>query len=459
MFAISGTVTAQTGWIQKPFFGGGTRTGASSFSIGGKGYILLGNNDTTFKNDIWEYDTLTSVWTKKADFPGEGRDRAVSFAIGNKGYVGTGFGANGPLKDFWQYDPALDKWTQKADFGGTARYLATGFAIGGKGYIGTGHDGLKENDFWEYDTLTNKWTQKAFFTGLERYEAFGFSIGDKGYIGGGLYTGSGSGGLGQDFYEYNPANDTWTKKANIKVYDATSAIAFSIGSQGYVLSGNGGAGSNLGVYDQATDKWILGANLTQGRTHGTGFSIGNRGYIGTGLDGTGRKKDFWKYTPCYPFPLATITPSGPLTFCQGGSVTLTANPALSYIWWNSATTQSITVTSTATLAVMVTDVCGTATSSPVTVTVLTCTGVNESITENGITIYPNPFSERTTLQANMLNATLTIYNSLGQEVKQIKNISGQTLTIDREGLPNGLYLLKLTQDDQLLKTDKLIIQD
>ncbi len=40
---------------------------------------------------------------------------------------------------------------------------------------------------------------------------------------------------------------------------------------------------------------------------------------------------------------ANISASGPLTFCQGGNVILTATAATSYLWTNNATTQSITV--------------------------------------------------------------------------------------------------------------------
>lgn len=44
-----------------------------------------------------------------------------------------------------------------------------------------------------------------------------------------------------------------------------------------------------------------------------------------------------------PLPTIVITPSGSTTFCQGGTVTLVANGASSYLWSNGATTQSITV--------------------------------------------------------------------------------------------------------------------
>ena len=44
----------------------------------------------------------------------------------------------------------------------------------------------KYKDFWEYDPAANTWTQKADFGGTARYGAVGFSIGSKGYIGTGL---------------------------------------------------------------------------------------------------------------------------------------------------------------------------------------------------------------------------------------------------------------------------------
>ena len=40
-----------------------------------------------------------------------------------------------------------------------------------------------KKDFWEYDPAANAWTQKADFGGTARYCAVGFSIGSKGYIG------------------------------------------------------------------------------------------------------------------------------------------------------------------------------------------------------------------------------------------------------------------------------------
>ena len=68
-------------------------------------------------------------------------------------------------------------------------------------------------------------------------------------------------------------------------------------------------------------------------------------------------------------PAATISASGPMSFCDGGSVTLTANAGQSWLWSTGETMQLIVVDSSDTVTVQVTDAAGcTATSSPVTVT-------------------------------------------------------------------------------------------
>jgi photosystem II stability/assembly factor-like uncharacterized protein len=88
-------------------------------------------------------------------------------------------------------------------------------------------------------------------------------------------------------------------------------------------------------------------------------------------------------------------------------------------------------------------------------------GINEINVHNSITIYPNPFSTQTILQTDKVfkNATLTLHNSLGQQIRQVNNISGQTVTIHRDNLSSGLYYLQLTQDNQTIATDKLVITD
>ncbi|MCX6305261.1 MAG: T9SS type A sorting domain-containing protein, partial [Bacteroidetes bacterium] len=86
-----------------------------------------------------------------------------------------------------------------------------------------------------------------------------------------------------------------------------------------------------------------------------------------------------------PLPVAVITPNGPTTFCQGGSVILTASGGTSYLWSNGATTAAITVTSSGTSTVMVTNAngCSNIASTIVTVNPLPIA----SITPNGPTTF------------------------------------------------------------------------
>ena len=75
--------------------------------------------------------------------------------------------------------------------------------------------------------------------------------------------------------------------------------------------------------------------------------------------------------PCSVVVTPTITPSGTVSTCT--STTLTASSGLSYLWSNSSTTQSISVSTAGAYVVTVTDINGcTATSAPTTVTITTC---------------------------------------------------------------------------------------
>ena len=74
----------------------------------------------------------------------------------------------------------------------------------------------------------------------------------------------------------------------------------------------------------------------------------------------------------HSLPIApSITASGPTTFCIGGSVTLTSSPEASYLWSIGATTSNISITSSGSYTVQVTDAngCLSAQSTPVIVTV------------------------------------------------------------------------------------------
>lgn len=301
-------------WTQKADFGGVDRSFAIAFSIGSKGYMGGGfSSSVTACKDFWEYDPATDIWTQRADLISEVAS-SPAFSIGNKGYTGVRLDNSNVIKGFAEYTPSNNTWVRKADLGEIARQNAAGFAIGNKGYIGLGQDESYETkkDFWEYDPNTDTWTRKGDFGGLGRYHARGFSIGNKGYICGGIgvvYDGTDvadpSTNAFKDFWEYDPVTDTWTRKSNIGGPGRQGIVGFSIGNKGYIYGGlawdlHEVNNKDFWEYDPATDVWTKKADFGGiSRSFAAGFSVGQKGYVGTGfsMELAANTKDFWEYNP------------------------------------------------------------------------------------------------------------------------------------------------------------------
>ncbi len=85
----------------------------------------------------------------------------------------------------------------------------------------------------------------------------------------------------------------------------------------------------------------------------------------------------------------------------------------------------------------------------------------ENSIKNSVLLHPNPMITSTTIQTNypVNNATLTIYNTHGQSVKQVPNISGNDIKISREYLQSGLYFIHLTEGNTIIAIEKLQILD
>lgn len=74
-------------------------------------------------------------------------------------------------------------------------------------------------------------------------------------------------------------------------------------------------------------------------------------------------------------------------------------------------------------------------------------------------IYPNPFSQYTTIRTNteLQQATLIIENSLGQEVRRQDNISGREINVQRENFVCGFYFIILIQENKIIGKFKAVI--
>ncbi len=96
----------------------------------------------------------------------------------------------------------------------------------------------------------------------------------------------------------------------------------------------------------------------------------------------------YSYMPKTTTATATISASGPLSFCSGGSVTLTANSGSQYLWSpGGQTTRSITATSPGSYSVRVTNSGGTNATSTPSIVSITTSGSTPTVSANGSTSF------------------------------------------------------------------------
>jgi len=90
----------------------------------------------------------------------------------------------------------------------------------------------------------------------------------------------------------------------------------------------------------------------------------------------------------------------------------------------------------------------------------TMNDVNENVIRYPeIHAFPNPFILQTTFWSDHCfnDLSLTLFNESGQKVKHIEHLSGQTITLYRDGLPPGVYFLFLTESRKTYPTLKIMI--
>ena len=197
--------------------------------------------------------------------------------------------------------------------------------------------------------------------------------------------------------------------------------------------------------------WSTGANtssivVTPSLT--TGYSV-----VGTGTNVcTTLKED-----TVYINPLPNITITNPSYICSGNSGTLTASGANNYVWSTSATTSVIVISPTVTTnySVTGTDANGCSNSASVTQSVSVCTGI-QNLNNELTNVYPNPSNGLITIEV-LTPSNILILDVLGKNVytKLLENGKHQ---INLSEFSKGLYLMKISSENNVNKTVRLIIQ-
>jgi len=245
------------------------------------------------------------TWSKNLLVTTNPSEGGIVFALGPKIYYTGGFNN---LKTF-AMDTSKRTWSGKSDFPFATfqRIFSTSFSINGKGYVVAGCD----SNFFdhttanviEYDPDNDKWTKVSQIPTGPRLGCFSFVIDGKAYIGGGtsdfvLFKQEEH--LTNEFYEFNPATNVWTKRDDLPMGPAAFQSTFVIDGKGYVVGGEDGSGSmsDCYQYDPATNKWTKKASLPNARHSAIGFAVGGKGYIGLGQTGADvGHNDFYEYDP------------------------------------------------------------------------------------------------------------------------------------------------------------------
>jgi N-acetylneuraminic acid mutarotase len=302
--------TFSQSWVQKqslpsPNLG---RNHPVTFALEDKGYLLTGGNYavSNYFNDFHSYDPSTDTWTQLADFPGGARSFAVGLAAAGKGYIGFGDNVAGEfLNDLWEYSPQTGEWKQLASCPCLGRAHPAFVEVGGKIYVGMGNNASNLKDFWAYDIATDTWEQKADLPAQERHHPFYFSLGDYAYVGFGHGNAMVAGWVVyNDFYRYDPANDTWTALENFPGEARVAGTQFSYNGKGYVLHGEGQDHfyldeGELWEYDPVTETWTQLPSMPGGGRWAPGtFVIGDVAYSVCGtviIPDFEEKSDLWAY--------------------------------------------------------------------------------------------------------------------------------------------------------------------
>ena len=362
-------------------------------------------------------------------------------------------------------------WNQKSQIPAVGRHRATGVAIDDKGYIGLGHmNGTGVNivyqDWWEFDPATNSWTQKMDFP-VPNYGALSFAVENKVYIGGGT-------GLGSEFYCFNPLTNVWTQIANALSTNATDDTAFGIGNKGYIKDGN-----IFLEYDPSTDSWSNKANCPVLGWSITSFVIQDKGYVKSGLSIYEYKPSVNQWTARANFPGLTEN-GGPgfsvddkgyiITGYSGGLSNVNSemweyNPAVNQ-WSQLDDFPGTSRRFSSAFAINNKGYIGTGTNgtnmndfwefNPA----LKGVGLDES-NAHEISVYPNPATDLMTFDmtsySNKSNLKLIVYSVSGQLILEQKIMSNK-IQLFKSQLNNGFYIYTITSNQELLTKGKIIFK-
>jgi N-acetylneuraminic acid mutarotase len=243
---------------------------------------------TEVVEQIYVEEEGTNAWVNKEPMP-TGRQALAAAAAGDKVYAIGGWTGSGSSSAVEEYDPATDTWTPRASLPTARNRLAAG-TVNGKIYVVGGTSGTFQlpvihATLEEYDPAQDTWTRKADMPTARHSLAVAV-------LNGLLYAVGGNDGNGSvpAVEVYDPATDTWSARAPMSE-DRALLSAAAVGGRIYAMGGSRQTASTSRdlsdneEYDPATDTWTARTRVPVDMAGQAAVALGERLYIFGGNDG------------------------------------------------------------------------------------------------------------------------------------------------------------------------------
>ena len=166
--------------------------------------------------------------------------------------------------------------------------------------------------------------------------------------------------------------------------------------------------------------------------------------------------------PCIANP-PMVNLGNDTTLCWNHVFQLNAGAGFkNYLWSTGDTLAAIVIdtanfgTGTDTIWVIVNDMNDCQATDSLIVTFTPCTGLDENPVNQLPLLFPNPGNGRFNLILSQNATFITVFNSSGQKVKEMKNPKAGKHAINLFELPNGIYFLRIISDGGQTRTIKAI---
>jgi N-acetylneuraminic acid mutarotase len=275
---------------------------------------------------VEEYDPATDTWTKRADMPTirQGLYAAavdeIIYAIGG---CEVAPGVDRDISIVEAYNPATDTWTRKADMP-TARTLSAIAVVDGIIYVIGGAfddnylDGVNVevlSTVEAYNPATDTWTKKADMP-TARYNAAACVVDGRIYVFAGRTKWDDVESSVPTVEVYDPPTDTWTQASDmprVRLGHSASVVAGKM----YILGGWNllrALVDVVDVYDPAADTWTTAADLPTVRGNHIAAVVDRKIYAIGGRPAPGAVilSTVEEYDPGLPVVISSVRPAGKL---------------------------------------------------------------------------------------------------------------------------------------------------